>query len=277
LKSLATLFLCLILNSLAFAKPAKKITGLYLQWGYNRDWYSMSDIHFKNGDKYDFTIHDAKAQDRPDFDAILHDPKNFTIPQYNYRIGFYLNDTHTEGIELNFDHTKYIVKDYQTLRTTGSINNEPVNADILYTPDHLHFEHSDGANFYHLNYFGQKNLWERKPFKLSWVYKLGAGIVFPRTDVTMDGKELNNRFHVAGFVLGAETGLRIYPLKRFFIEGTVKGGYADYLNALTIEGGKANHHFWYFETIAMVGYEFPLHQSKSARHPSINATTQPIN
>jgi len=58
----------------------KKKGSFYLLWGYNRDWYAKSTIHFSNPDGdpnqanqfggYDLKIHDAKAADRPWFDYI---------------------------------------------------------------------------------------------------------------------------------------------------------------------------------------------------------------
>ena len=79
---------------------------MYLQWGYNTEWYGKSNIHFRDvvsGVKHDFTIYKAKAHDRNDLDAIAKKPVEISIPQYNYRIGFYLNPQHSKAIEINFD------------------------------------------------------------------------------------------------------------------------------------------------------------------------------
>ena len=42
--------------------------SVYFSWGYNRDWYTRSDIRFKNTttDNYDFTFVNAHASDKPD-------------------------------------------------------------------------------------------------------------------------------------------------------------------------------------------------------------------
>jgi hypothetical protein len=81
-------------------------------------------------------------------------------------------------------------------------------------------------------------------------------VLIPKTDVTLFGKRLDNRFHVAGYCLGAEGGARIYPFSsHLFFEGTAKTGFANYVNALTVDGGKAQHHFGYFELIGLVGYD----------------------
>ncbi len=256
LLSLAALLAFVLSPLAAFSLPKPRFSGMYLQWGYNREVYSRSDIHFSNGGLYDFTIHNAKGEDKPDFDAIWNSPVDVTIPQYAYRIGVYLNPENTWAIELNFDHTKYVMKDEQQVHVTGQMGGEAVDKDTSFQRSQLHFEHTDGANFFHLNYVHQQYLLEGRRFgRLSYLLKGGAGVVVPRTDVTMNNVRLNNRFHVAGYILSAEAGMRYYPLRNFFLELNVKGGFANYLNVLTIEGGKAYHHFWYGEVIGLVGYD----------------------
>jgi hypothetical protein len=251
-----------------FKKPV--LTGMYLQWGYNREWYSKSSIHFSNGAAYNFTLSKVNATDKPDFDAIVNAPLDISIPQYNYRIGFYLNEKRTHAFELNFDHTKYVVTDYQTYHITGRIGDHYYDADTTFNPDFLHFEHTDGANFAHANYVGKQQLfrWRKKREFLSVVYKFGAGVVIPRTDVTYMGKRLNNKFHVAGYIISTETGIRIYPLKNLFLEACAKGGFANYLNSLASESGKASHKFYYFEVIGTIGFDINLRSSHKVKTAS---------
>ncbi|MBK7885231.1 MAG: hypothetical protein IPJ81_16675 [Chitinophagaceae bacterium] len=100
------------------------INGMYLQWGYNTECYTKSNIHVNdvvNGVPHRFTIYNAKAHDRNDLDGIIKNPVELTVPQYSYRVGFYLNKAHTTAIEINFDHTKYIVSDNQRLHVKGYI------------------------------------------------------------------------------------------------------------------------------------------------------------
>ncbi|PZR26986.1 MAG: hypothetical protein DI535_12510 [Citrobacter freundii] len=247
-------------------KNNKWIKGLYFQWGYNVDAYSRSDIHFKMSNGDNFTLHSVRAHDSGDFDAIYKEPQQVSIPQYNYRIGFYINEKHSKAIEINFDHTKYIVTDGQTARVTGVINGQQVNGDSVLNPQtFLHFEHSDGANWLHINYVrlyeGLQNR-ARTRSLLKYLWKAGAGINIPRTDFTWKGERLNNKFHVAGYNMSAEGGVRFYPLKRLFIEATGKTGYVRYVNALantpTSKGNRATHSFTYLEAIATLGFEVNL-------------------
>ena len=241
----------------------------YISWGYNKDWFSRSNIHFenksssnysKNGstDYYDFTFYDLKAKDRPGFKDIFR--TDLSIPQYVYRLGYYFNDKKDLGIEINFDHVKYVMIDYQTARLKGNIRGTEYDKDTVITPDFLRFEHSDGANFLMLSLLKRKNILKSGNNKhwLSAVFKGGAGIVVPRTDVILFGDHLNNRFHVAGYVTGIDLELRYDFLKHFFLEFSGKGTFANYLNVLTIGNGKANHHFFTFEMILSGGFQFPL-------------------
>jgi hypothetical protein len=254
--------------------PKAHFSGMYLQWGYNRECFSRSDIHFFNGSEYDFTIHRAKASDKPDFEGLWQAPLDISIPQYSYRIGIYLNRENTWAVEFNFDHAKYVVYDDQTLHISGRLPGEAIDRDTTISRQFLHFEHTDGANFFHLNYVHQHYLIEGRKFgRLSYILKGGAGVVIPRTDVTFLGQRLNNKFHVAGYIVSAEAGMRYYPLRNFFLEMNVKGGFANYLNSLAIDGtGKASHHFWYGELVALAGYDLNLghHRTRSVKKEMVD-------
>ena len=94
---------------LCVAQQAIKQKGeLFFYWGYNRSAFTPSDMHFQ-GDNYDFILSDVKASDRPskvEVDPYLHIGK-FTIPQYNYRLGYFLSDR--ISVSLGMDHMKYVM------------------------------------------------------------------------------------------------------------------------------------------------------------------------
>lgn len=236
----------------------KKKGSLYLMWGYTRAAFSKSTIHFKDHSNtfypetgrnhdYDFTIYDATAHDRPDFNGIS-DIINITIPQFVAHVGYYFNNKKDLGIELSYDHTKYVVDDYQRIHIKGVFNGNWVDQDTTLNPDNLlHFEHTDGANFWMINFLKRWKLYEpSKKFNVGWVVKPGAGVVVPRTDVTMMGTRLNNDWHLAGWIAGAESGIRVEFLKNGVFEFMAKGTYADYTNVLVLGkgNGAANHHFF---------------------------------
>jgi hypothetical protein len=251
------------------SKPLKQ-GNIYLMFGYTRCAYSKSNIHFVDHSNtyypetgkyhdYDFTIYDAKANDRPDFDKIK-DVINITIPQFVFRVGYYFNNKKDFGIELNYDHAKYVVNNYQTVRVKGTFNGNYVDKDTIMDPKNfLHFEHTDGANFWMINFLKRWKLYEpSKNFNLGFVVKPGGGIVYPRTDVTMMGTRLNNKWHIAGWIVGLESGFRVEFLKNGVFEFMGKGSFADYTNVLVLGkgNGKANHHFFTGQLTMTIGAMF---------------------
>jgi hypothetical protein len=246
----------------------KRKNKFYLTWGYTRAIYSKSNIHFKDlsnkyhdatgrNNYYEFTLYNVTASDRPEFEKIK-DLVNVTIPQFVVHSGYQFNDKW--GIEINYDHTKYVVDDYQKVRVKGQFNGVAVDGDSILNPKtFIHFEHTDGANFWMLNAVRKFKLYQaKKNFCASWVAKAGGGVVFPRTDVTLFGERLNNNWKVAGWIVGAETGLRLEFLKYGIFEFVSKGVYADYVNAFVFGkgNGKANHHFFAGQLTATIGFTF---------------------
>jgi hypothetical protein len=77
------------------------------------------------------------------------------------------------------------------------------------------------------------------------------------------GKRLDNRYHVAGYVAGVEGGFRLYFVKWLFFEGGVKGGFANYLDALALEGGRISHSFYFAEVMGLLGVELSFKRKKT--------------
>ena len=256
---LSILSFTLSANAQEFVKGKTK-GRFYFAWGYNKDYFSKSDLHFKDAgtDNYDFTLYGVEASDRPGYDQILN--SDISIPQYVYRLGYYFNDANDLGIEINFDHTKYVMHDNQVAHLTGFIHEQYYDVDTLITPGFLRFEHTNGANFLMINFLKKHRFHTSKSNNhvFSLVGKIGGGVVIPKTDVTLFGERLDNVFHVAGYVTGMEMGLRYEYGKYFFAEGMVKGTYANYTNVLTIGTGRANHSFYTAEFILSAGVQFPL-------------------
>lgn len=253
-------------------KAKHKKGSFYFTFGYTRAAYTKSTIHFEDHSNkfhpatgqianYDFTIYNAKANDHPDFDKIP-DVLNITIPQFVIHAGYYFNNKHDFGIEINYDHTKYVVNDYQRVHIKGQFNGTAVDKDTTLDPQKfLHFEHTDGANFWMVNFVKRWKLYNPcKRLNIGWVAKGGAGIVYPRTDVTMFGERLNNAWHVAGWIVGVESGVRVEFLKYGVFEFVGKGVFADYTNCLVLGdgNGKANHSFWAVQGTATIGFMFGL-------------------
>lgn len=256
---------------------AKKKGSLYLQWGYNRSWFSKSDIHFKGtfpdspqspkevrGMEYDFTLLGADAEDRPQFDQIAD--WDITIPQFYYRVGYIFHGENINGIEAGFDHVKYVMKSNQTLRVQGTIYDSTthsmvnVEKEMLVGDDFVHLEHTDGANYIMLSFVrGMYLLRSRlETHTVLCLVKPGAGILLPRSDVTIYNVRKDNDYHVAGYVAGLEVSLRYILAGRIILETGGKACYANLSNVLTTEGNSAKHQFTSFEWLFSIGYQFRL-------------------
>lgn len=239
--------------------PPVKNTVWYSTYGYNKDYLSPSTIHFtdKGEKKYDFELQKVKAHDAPRFKDIFHSP--ISVPQYSYRLGYY-NYKWKMGLEINFDHTKYIMYDNQFVRLKGEIEGTYFDTDTLVTRNFVRFEHTNGANFLLFNAVKRVCILNsaNQHHRLSIVGKSGIGMVIPKTQVALWDEELDNKFHIAGYILGAEAGLHYELFKYVVIEPVIKGSFANYTNVLTVGSGKAHHHFFTMELILTAGISIPF-------------------
>lgn len=248
----------------AHSGTAKTQKGkIYFAFGYNKNWYSPSDVrvHDESGD-YDFTLYNLKAHDRPHFKEILKVAPS--IPQYGYRLGYWMPNGKW-GIEIKFDHAKYVQDPDQTLRLKGTIAGTYYDKDTLVDEHFLQFEHTDGANFLMLNAMYRHDFFVRRNMNLSLVGKFGAGIVIPRSDVTLFGQRWNHCFHVAGQIAGAEVGVRAEFFRFFFIETSAKGVYANFNTVLAIDDILLSHRFWDGMLLMDCGFQFPLGKARKMR------------
>lgn len=236
---------------------------LYFAFGYNKNYFSTSDIHVhdESGD-YNFTLYDMKAKDRPHFNELFR--VALSIPQYGYRMGYWMPNGKW-GIELKFDHAKYVQVKDQTLHLLGNINGTFYDKDTLVDGNFLQFEHTDGANFLMLNGMYRHDFFVSKRLRLAAVGKFGAGIVIPRSDVTLFGQRWNHNFHVAGQIVGAEVGLRTEFFGFFFIEPSIKGAYANFANVFAIDDILISHRFWDGMILVDAGFQFPVGKPRASR------------
>ncbi len=263
--SLITVCACLFSSSTLFAQsqPQTKISvtnkeSLYFTFGWHRVHYTNSTIHFRDGKNYDFRLIKAGAIDDND----IYIANSVETPQYSARIGYFFKPD--IGIEINFDHTKYILKQGQRVRLRGSIDGVHYDKDTMLTPSFISYEHTDGANYWMINFVKRKQLVKSKNGKheLSLVIKPGAGLVTPRTESTIMGKHRNDRYHVSGYVAGVETGLRQSFFKNFLAELTIKGVYANYSDVLLYGSGRANQQWWSFQYLFLIGYQLNVGNKK---------------
>lgn len=248
---------------------------MYFYWGYNISGYANSNLHFE-GEGYDFVVHYAKALDRPKpySNSVYLAPKRFTIPQYNYRVGYFLNDNWS--ISLGLDHMKYVFRQNQYAQISGTITEEASpeyagtydHTEILINDDFLMFEHSDGLNYISLQAEYNYKLWQsdNKLHEFHAIAGVGAGPVVTRSDVRIFGEGLNNDFALSGYggsILGA---LRLNVYKSLFFQLTGNWGYINLTEVLTTgqPNARAYHHFGFTQASLVIGGSIPLRKKRSA-------------
>lgn len=247
----------------------------FILWGGNRANYTKSDIHFK-GNGYNFTVEDAKAHDKPKgWHADYINPGNMTIPQTNFKIGYYISDHY--NVSLSVDHMKYVMTQNQLANINGFIDlpeGEPGaafngvydNQPRLLTEDFLKFEHTDGLNYVHAEIARVDDISKiftinnTDIFQVNITEGIGGGVLYPKTNATLLGKQRHDDFHVSGYGISAKAGLNLTFFKHFFIQGELKGGYINMGDIRTTQYSedKASQHFLFFESIVAIGGIFYL-------------------
>jgi hypothetical protein len=294
----ALLFICISWSTFAQNDSIKKERytahnkGKFtISWGGNREKYTDSDIHFK-GDNYNFMVQSADAHDKPKgwhVDYIV--PGSMTKPQTNFKLGYFFTDKYS--VSIGVDHMKYVMTQNQTANVTGSINlpsdqpgsyynggynNTPIDLsqngaqeggfDEPQTgiPAFLMFEHTDGLNYVYTEiarqddiskWFGIKNT---DKFQVNINEGIGFGILYPKTNSTLLGKERYDEFNVAGYGTSIKAGLNFTFFKYFTLEGVLKGGYINMPNVRTTAStsDSASHYFFFGETIIAIGGIFRI-------------------
>jgi len=243
---------------------------IYIFWGGNRDSFSKSDIRFK-GEDYDFTLRDVKAHDRPKGWHIDYiNPTRLTIPQTNFRIGYFITDKY--NISLGLDHMKYVMYNDKTVKYSGNYPNRGsfgeavLDENILLTEDFLSFEHTDGLNYINVefsrmddfsNYLGIQNT---DKIQINLTEGFGTGFLYPKTNTMLMGKDRHDDFHVSGYGVSAKIGLNITFFRYFFVQTELKAGYINMEKVRTTNSkvDKASHDFYFSETVIALGGIFRI-------------------
>lgn len=243
----------------------------FVYWGWNWASYTKSDIRFK-GNNYDFTLSNVKAQDRQTPFSVHNyfNPSNITIPQTNYRIGYFFKENYT--VSIGVDHMKYVMIGDQNVKINGEINignssydGSYVNQEIQLTEDFLRLEHTDGLNYINVEVkrFDNIDHWfglDLDNLQFNLTEGFGAGVLYPRTDTTLLGQERHDDFHLSGWGISAVGGLNISLLKYFYIQAEYKMGYInmpDIKTSLNAVDG-ASQSFYFFQNNILVGGKFKL-------------------
>lgn len=243
---------------------------MYIFWGGNRDSYTNSDIHFK-GNNYDFTLYDVAAVDKPKGWHIDYiNPSRMTIPQTNFRLGYFINDHY--NISIGVDHMKYVMFQNQSVRISGnypaSYNLTVINNGVVNLSDEsfLTFEHTDGLNYVNTEISRVDDISKifkirnTDKFQISLTEGVGGGILYPKTNVMLMGQPRHDDYNIAGYGVSAKAGLNLTFFKYFFIQAELKGGYINMPNIKTTfdNSDSASQHFMFFQRVIAFGGIFKI-------------------
>jgi hypothetical protein len=248
---------------------------MFVFWGGNRESFTKSDIHFKGAD-YDFTLYDVTANDKPKgWHLDYVNPARMTIPQTNFRIGYFINDHY--NISIGFDHMKYVMNQKQIVAIGGVVGDSYPDHAGVYLPSgnntidltdgsFLRFEHTDGLNYVHSEISRVDDISQlfkirnTDKFQVNITEGIGAGFLYPKTNATLLGKEIHDDFHVSGFGVSAKVGLNFTFFKYFFIQTELKGGYINMNDIRTTSSpsDKASQSFFFLQRIIAFGGIFNI-------------------
>lgn len=278
MKQFLAIFLTIIgLIPISFAQDKSPLSmknpkgQFFLFWGYNRSLYAKSDIHLK-GDDYDFTMYDVPAHDLPEdpsVDGYLN-PVNMTIPQFNARGGYFISNKY--AITAGWDHTKYRIENYATVKVSGTIeseaseeyageyDNDPV---VIDHGKFIKIEHSDGLNLLQINLERHDALWVNEQETMGFGSVVGAGIIFPMpwSNSTIFGKTNDDRPHFTGVGASISAGFKFHFLSRFFLQGLAQSGILHMPGiVITPKGGseRASQNIKYLQGMMVLGYRFRI-------------------
>ncbi|MBC8032582.1 MAG: hypothetical protein H7Y03_00430 [Chitinophagaceae bacterium] len=242
-------------NTVAQTSKPRQQGELYFSWGYNKEWYAPSTIKISQpelGNNYSFKK--VKGHDRPGWDKKLFSVA-ITIPQYSYRLGYFFNDKKDLGIEINFDHTKFIFGD-GPVRIKGTLNNKQVDTSLNFSSvDGFHYYLNNGANFLLFNIMKRWHWHTRsnENIKFDVIGKAGVGPVIPHVDNSFFGNANEPGFQIGGWNMGTELAIRSTFFKHVYLEFAGKLDYARY-SKLKVYKGDARHDFGTGELILSFGY-----------------------
>ncbi|MDR7211979.1 hypothetical protein [Flavobacterium piscis] len=249
----------------------------FISWGGNRESYSKSDVTFRGKD-YNFTVENMSAHDKPKgWNIDYVNPARMTIPQTNLRLGYFISDHYS--ISIGVDHMKYVMNQDQIANVTGEINlpsvdgaehphngfynSRPVNfTDKTF----LTYEHTDGLNYINTEFSRHDDVskWFRLPnidkVQINLTEGLGGGILYPKTNTKLLGKDRHDDFHVSGYGVSAKAGINVTFFKHFYVQGELKSGYINMQDIRTTASNddSAFQDFFFFQRIIAFGGIFKI-------------------
>jgi len=253
------LTLLLIIPLCSFAQTKRKHKGeIYFSWGYNTEWYTRSTVKISQPELNNhYQYKSIRGHDHRGWDDGLFS-KALSIPQYNYRIGYMFNNKKDLGVEINFDHTKFIISN-QMASVKGTLYGRQVDSSVNFTAANgFYYYLNNGANFLLFNIVKRWHWYTNKQenIKIDALGKAGIGPVIPHVQNKFFSEPENEpHFQFGGWNTGIEGAIRSTFYKYVFIEFSGKLDYARY-SGLKIYKGTAKQAFGTAELILSLGASF---------------------
>ena len=269
---IGTVFLLLLVYAQVFSQdqslfPKNSYKGkMYVYWGWNWGWFGQSNIHY-SGDGYDFNLKNVIATDRQSEFSFgkYFNPANATLPQYNFRIGYFFKDNYS--VSLGTDHMKYVVTKDQTVPISGYINGSGTEYDGVYTnddivlrADFLQLEHTDGLNYVNADVRRFDELFDFGKVQINLTEGFGAGLLYPKTKSILLGNDQHDEFHVAGYGFSGAVALNFTFFEHFFLQSEFKVGYINMPDIRTTSSkvDKASQSFTFYQLNIVFGGTFKI-------------------
>ncbi len=245
----------------------------FAYWGYNREFFTNNNLTLK-GNNYELHFYEIKAKDKPYPFTWQHytDPQAITVAQYDYRVGYNLNEK--LGISIGLDHMKYVADNSQFIRVSGYINADPkfvnhptaqtfsYDQPVELTKNFLYLKHTNGLNLISADVDYRSPLFLHHFVKINLNSGVGIAAMVTKTQVEIYGYGQDNNFHLCGYAASTYQGLEFVFGKYFFIRPQIRLGWIN-LPAFLINGKSApdrgSHNFAFVEGMLVAGSYFQVH------------------
>ena len=241
----------------------------FVYWGYNREFFSTSNINLK-GTSFDLNFYQVKAKDKPyPFNLKNYvDPNSITVAQYDYRMGYSLNEK--IGFSFGLDHMKYILDNSQFARVSGYINADPkfsnptaqtfdYSKPTELTKDFLYLTHTNGLNLISVDMDYRSKLLHNHFIKINLNSGFGVAGMVTRTQVRLEGFGHDNYFHLCGYAASTYQGLEFIFGKYFFIRPQIRLGWVNlptFLIDYKASPDRGKQNFAFVEAMVVAGSYF---------------------
>lgn len=253
---------------------------LFAYAGYNRSFYTNSDIQF-SGYNYNFKMADVKAYDNSQKVGLV-DFKNIDAPQFSARLGYYIKDHW--ALSLGIDQMKYVMANPNEVLISGNIEegyDETTNLsgnydNLQFTTNRetFHYQNTKMSSYLRLG-LTRDDRWfmtRNGEFAITSIMGIGIGGLMTSNDFTFAGRQDNGTSSFSGYGISANLGARFEFFRHLFLQLNANGGLQHQLNVKTRSNdpsAQAKHKYGYAEVDLSLGCLFyikPTNDCNSCPH-----------